>query len=319
MLAQVLLTLLLSNFGWPGPERATAAERERERDTAAQAGQTDQTVPVKKGARLDVNNFAGEVIIKVWNRDAVRVEVDHREGDTIDINASDQVVSIRAGRRNRPPRSLDFTLTIPTWMPINVNGTATDVNIQGAAADIAVETVRGDIIVSGGSGFVRLRSVQGEISLEKARGRIEVRSYNRGIRMADVSGDITAEAINGEVTMARVDSSNVDVSTVNGEISYEGTIKDNGTYRLTTHNGLVDLVMTERTNATMTVRTYNGEFRSSWPIRFADPEARRRTITLGNGSAHVDLETFNGTISLRRPGEARSNRGRDDDRPRRRE
>ena len=282
------------------------------------AGQTtDRTVPVKKGARLDVNNFAGEVSIKVWNRDAVRVEVDHPDGDPVAITTGDQVVTVRAGR-TRGMRSLDYTLTIPSWMSISVNGTATDVTIQGAGGDVAVETVRGDIKVTGGSGFVRLRSVQGEILLEKARGRVEVRSYNRGIRMVDVAGDITAEAINGEVMMERVDSSNVDVSTVNGEISYEGTIKDNGTYRLTTHNGRVDVVMTERTNATVTVRTYNGNFQSSVAMPFADPDARRRTVTLGNGSAHVDLETFNGTIAVRRPGEERGDRGRDNERPRQR-
>jgi DUF4097 and DUF4098 domain-containing protein YvlB len=276
------------------------------------AAQTDQTVSVRKGARLDVSNFAGAVVIKVWDRDAVRVEVEQADGDAIDIRATDQIVTVRAGGRSAA-RVLDYTLTIPSWMPITVSGTATDVSIEGAAADIGVETVRGDIRISGGSGFVRVRSVQGEIVVEKARGRIEARSYNRGIRIADVSGDITAEAINGRITMDRMDSSNVEVSTVNGEISYDGPIKDNGTYRLTTHNGVVDLVMTERTNATLTVRTYNGDFRSSLPIRFSDPEARRRTVTLGNGSAHVDVETFNGLISVRRPTEPRPERDGDRD------
>ena len=36
---------------------------------------TDQTVQVSKGTKLDVNNFAGDVIVKVWDSDAVRVEV----------------------------------------------------------------------------------------------------------------------------------------------------------------------------------------------------------------------------------------------------
>jgi DUF4097 and DUF4098 domain-containing protein YvlB len=276
--------------------------------------QTDQTVPVKRGARLDVDNISGDVVVKVWDRNAVRVEVEHSDRARIEIRATDQVVTVRAGRRTAPG-SLDYALTIPSWMPISVSGITARVTVEGSAADISVETVRGDIKVVGGSGFVRLRSVQGEVSLEKAKGRIEVRSYNRGIRLADVSGDITAEAISGGITMNRMDSANVDVSTVNGGISYEGPIKEKGTYRLTTHKGLVDLVMTERTNATLTVRTYSGDFRSTLPMRFTDRGARRRTVTLGNGSAHVDLETFNGLISLRRPTDPRpvSERGRNRD------
>ena len=40
---------------------------------------TDQTVPVAKGTKLDINNFAGDVSIKVWDKDAVRVEVNHSD------------------------------------------------------------------------------------------------------------------------------------------------------------------------------------------------------------------------------------------------
>jgi hypothetical protein len=43
---------------------------------------------------------------------------------------------------------------------------------------------------------------------------------------------------------------------------------DNGTYRLATHNGVVDIVVTERSHATVAVRTSEGSFRSSLPIRF---------------------------------------------------
>jgi gas vesicle protein len=61
----------------------------------------------------------------------------------------------------------------------------------------------------------------------------------------------------------------------------------------------------DKANALLTVRTYNGGFRSTFPI--GDPEKRNKrfTVTLGNGSAHVELESFGGTISLRRPNDPR--------------
>ena len=46
---------------------------------------TDQTVNVAKGTKLDVNNFAGDVLVKVWDRDAVRVEVTHSDREAVDI------------------------------------------------------------------------------------------------------------------------------------------------------------------------------------------------------------------------------------------
>jgi len=267
----------------------------------------DQTVQVSRGTKLDVNNFAGDVTVKVWDRDAVRVEVNHSDREAVDIKPGDQALTIRSrSLRGGPPRSLDYTITVPKWMAVGVSGTYADVTLDGVGGDVTVDTTRGDIKVVGGSGFISLKSVQGEIALEKAKGRVEIRAVNEGIRLADINADLSAETTNGSIILDRVDSANVDLYTVNGNISYDGPIKDKGLYRLTTHNGMIAVAVPERVNAVLTVRTYNGAFRSTFPIKTDDQNPRKRfTVTLGNGSAHLELESFAGTIALRRPGEPR--------------
>src|SRR5882757_43857 len=228
---------------------------------------TDQTVQVTKGTKLDVNNFAGDVIIKVWNKDAVRVEVNNSDRETVDIKPVEQVLRIRSrSTRGGPPRSLDYTISVPSWMAIAVAGTYADVTMEGVGGDVNVETTHGDIKVRGGSGFVSLKSVQGEITLEKAKGRVEVRAVNESIHLADINGDLSAETTNGSIILDRIDSGNVDLYTVNGNISYDGPVKEKGLYRLTTHNGMIAMAVPERVNATLMVRTYNGGFRSTFPI-----------------------------------------------------
>jgi len=267
---------------------------------------TDQTVQVAKGTKLDINNFAGDVNIKVWDKDAVRVEVNNSDRETVDIKQGDQMLSVRSrSLRGGRPRSLDYTISVPSWMAISVAGTYADVTMEGVGADVSVETTHGDIKVRGGSGFVSLKSVQGEITLEKAKGRIEVRAVNESLHLADISGDLSAESTNGSIILDRIDSGNVDLYTVNGNISYDGAIKDKGLYRLTTHNGLIAMPIAEKANAALTVRTYNGGFRSTFPIGDPDKRNKRFSVTLGNGSAHVELESFGGTIALRRPNDPR--------------
>ena len=91
---------------------------------------TDQTVPVAKGTKLDVNNFAGDVNVKVWDKDAVRVEVNNSDRETVDIKPVDQVLRIRSrSTRGGPPRSLDYTITVPSWMAIAIAGTYADVTL----------------------------------------------------------------------------------------------------------------------------------------------------------------------------------------------
>jgi len=278
--------------------------------------QTDQTVPVQKGTRLDVNNFSGDVKITTWDRDAVRVEADHSDRQSVDVRPGEQRLIIRGNSRNSGMRSIDYAITVPKWMSITVNGNYTDVTMEGVGGDVNVETTRGDINVSGGVGFISLKSVQGSISLSHANGRIDITNVNDDIHVADVSGDLTAGTTNGAITLERVDSSNVDAYTVNDNITYDGPIRDKGVYRLTSHNGAISLAVPDRTNATMSIRTYNGGFRSSFPVKVEDQNSRRRfSMTLGDGSARVEIETFNGSIALRRPGEAppanRRDRGRD--------
>ena len=267
---------------------------------------TDQTVQVAKGTKLDINNFAGDVNIKVWDKDAVRVEVNNSDRETVDIKPVEQSLRIRSrSTRGGPPRSLDYTISVPAWMAITVAGTYADVTIEGVGGDVSVETTHGDVKVRGGSGFVSLKSVQGEITLEKAKGRIEVRAVNESIRLADISGDLSAESTNGSIILDRIDSGNVDLYTVNGNISYDGALKDKGLYRLTTHNGLIAMPIADKANAALTVRTYNGGFRSTFPIGDPEKRTKRFSVTLGNGSAHVELESFGGTIALRRPTDPR--------------
>ena len=193
---------------------------------------TDQTVNVAKGVKLDVNNFAGDVNVKVCGtatRCASRCSTPDRE--VVDIKPGEQTLSVRSaigqGRVRRA--SLDYTITMPKWMAISVSGTyARRVDGRGRRRRDASRRRRGDINVTGGSGVVTLKSIQGEVTLQKAKGRIEVRAVNEGMHLADISGDLSAETTNGSIILDRIDSGNVDLYTVNGNISYDGPIKDKG-------------------------------------------------------------------------------------------
>jgi hypothetical protein len=275
--------------------------------TQARPG-TDQTLPVTKGARLVVNMFAGELTIHSWDRDAIRVRGEHSSRDHIDIRPSDSVVTVKPVSSMGAPRSVDMEITVPTWMKIDVSGTYADVTIDGSQAEISVETVRGDVNVKGGAGFVSLKSVEGLVSLENANGRVNIRSVNEGVSATNVSGDVIAETVNGDVALSRIQSASVDVSTVNGDVSYDGPIKDNGIYQLTTHNGDIIMSVAENVNATISVRTFNGEFVAGFPVKVQDSSGRNKrfNLVIGSGNARVDLESFGGTIELQRPGAARS-------------
>lgn len=262
----------------------------------------DTVIAVQPGTRLDVSNQRGEVVIRAWDRDAVRVRADLSSRQRLDLNRNGTVLLVRPVRTGGGPADADLDIDIPRWMDVALDGTRLDVTITGAGGEISVETVDGEIEVDGGVGLVTLRSVQGEVKLRNARGRIEVNSVNEDIELSDIEGEIQAESTNGSVEIRNARAGAVRALSMNGDIDYDGTLEDRGRYVFTTHNGDVRITVPTGTNATVSVATYQGEFESEFPVRLTGTTRDRQfTFTLGSGTARIELESFNGEIHLVRP------------------
>ena len=128
----------------------------------------------------------------------------------------------------------------------------------------------------------------------------------QGIVARNVDGNITAETVNGSIVMDEVQSSDVEAVTVNGRVTYAGTIRDRGRYRFGSHSGGIEVTIPERANATIAAVTYQGTFSSRFGLpRVADADSsgprRRANFAFGNGSARVEMESFQGNIVLTRP------------------
>jgi hypothetical protein len=264
---------------------------------------TDTTFAVRQGQRLEVSDFGGEVVIKVWRQNSVRVRATHSSRDRVLISTDGATVSI-SGSSRHGPAMVDYEILAPAWIPLSVSGTpSAEVRIEGTEAEVTVETVGGSVYVVGGRGNISLHTVEGEVSLVNASGHIELNSVDGGIELKESSGNVRAETVDGTITLLDIESTDVDASTVDGSIEYDGTIKDGGRYRFQSHDGDVTVSIPERANVTVSVATFSGEFDSAFPVTLKDKTKHRFSFTLGSGSARLELESFGGTIGLRRPGQ----------------
>jgi len=280
--------------------------------------QVDTTLNAVRGQRLAINAYAGEVTVRAWNRNAVRIESDGDQ-DQLEISSSATGISIRTqGGRHGPPEEITLRISAPAWIGLSLAGVNTNAKVEGIRAPISVETVEGEVDVSGGESLISLRSVQGSVRLRGAKGRINVNSVNDDVEVANSSGDIAAQTVNGEILLQGVDASSLDANTVNGDISYSGPIRSSGRYALSTHNGDLTLTVPLGTSAGVTVSTFSGDFESEFPVPLQGTrKGKGFNFTLGSGSAQVTLESFQGTIRLVRPGSeedpARQKRDHDGD------
>lgn len=269
---------------------------------------SEKTVDVSKGTRLVLNNQAGEVVVRSWDQDRVRIQANHGSREQISADIADNTLRIRTTRTgpSRGPGGLvDYQLTVPRWMPVNLSGTYLEATIEGTAAEVTVETVHGNAKVTGGNGNVSLRSVEGVITVDKANGRVQASSVNEGIRITNSQGEITAETTNGDIFIDNAQTSALEAFTVNGEVTFNGTIRDNGVYKLGTHNGDIRVGLGGANNATVFVRTFQGDFAADFPVQLPEGQnarsgSKRFNFTLGSGSARIELQSFGGDIVLAR-------------------
>src|SRR6266566_4159108 len=256
----------------------------------ALAQQTDTTVPVRAGARLEVNNFGGEIAVKTWSKSAVRIAASHSSRDRITIDASDQVVRVKSESRRGPSQVVDYEITVPAAMALALSGVYTDISVEGSQGEITAETV------------------QGTVTLEKARGRIDLSTVNETIKASQISGDISAETVNGDISLVQIESANTEATTVNGDVTYDGTIKDGGRYRFSTHDGDLRVSVPEKANVSVSVAAVNVDYNACFPVQLTGKTKHRFSFTIGSGTARLELESFNGDIGLCRPGQLAKDR-----------
>lgn len=265
--------------------------------------QTDTTVAVSPGARLDVHAMGGTVVVRTWDRNEMRVQAKLGSRDRVEVHTGPAVARVRVKAYRGAPSAVDLEITIPAAMDVDLGGTFLDIDIQGVRGEVTAETVHGNVVLHGGRGAIRLESTQGTVECEEAEGRIEIGTMNGSLRLRNVGGTITGETVNGSITVERANAQSAELVTVNGQVLYDGSVQEGGRYVLNSHNGDITFTVPPSANATMSVSTFSGEFVADFPVTISETSSggKRFSFVLGNGRARVDLESFSGTIHLRRP------------------
>lgn len=275
-----------------------------------QSFDTDTTISVPAGTRLSLENVGGEVTIRGWDRNQVRIQASHSSRTAVGIRLSETVLRL-SPRSSRNMGSMggvvDYVLTVPAAMNIELGGMYADVIIEGTRGEIKVNTVEGNISVKGGGGSLELSTVNGKIDVSGANGRLNLRAVSDDIAVSDVQGEVLAETVSGDVVLARVDGRRVEAQTVSGDVRFDGALRNDGIYSLLTHSGDITVGIPENASVLVQTAVANGDVSASFGLPTSERSSRRRQqFRFGAGTASLELETFSGDINLVRPSEIRT-------------
>jgi DUF4097 and DUF4098 domain-containing protein YvlB len=260
----------------------------------------DTTFSVEPGTSLSVNNERGETVITTWNQDRVRISAEFEDGrGSFSVRDRNGRLEVR-GRSRRGPEEIEFQITVPVWMELDLVSTQGDITVDGSGAELELRTTHGDVDVRGGIGIIEIIATNGDITLEEANGRIVIQTMNGDIEVFDSEGTVSIQTTNGEIALSRTNATSIDVTTMNGDVDYDGLIDPSGTYSFSTHNGDVTIVLDSDANADITVSTVQGSFESDCPVRMSRTRSggRQFDFEIGSGGARVEMESFGGSINV---------------------
>jgi len=268
------------------------------------AQSVDSTFAVHSGARLELQSVSGSVRIRAWSRSQIRVQAES-DGARVDLDGGPDGVSVRAIPR-RGDGDVDFTITVPVGTPLEIHAISADVDAGQVCGSARLGSISGGVTLVCAAGDVEVESVSGDVSATDIRnGHTEISSTSGDVQVRQVQGSLSARSVSGDVSLDRVDGDDVGVETVSGDIGFSGPIHSSGRYRFRSHSGDVTVRVDGDLNASVTVSTFSGDFEPDWPITI-NPGTRGRMhgqdweFTVGNGGARLTLESFSGTIYLRR-------------------
>lgn len=277
---------------------------------SAYAGDVDKTLPWTEGGDIDISITAGQVEIRGWNKNEVKLSGDFsgdddrltfkRSGKNIKLDLEDES---RGWWGNNSGGNVDFTLFAPFESDIDVDGTSLSIEISKINGDIEINSISGRIRYSGQSKRLDVETVSGDIDVEDAGGKIRLRTVSGDIG-ADVSAyTFDAKTVSGDIDgqIGNVESANL--LSVSGDVKVELALADDGRVDGQTVSGNLDLSFDNKVNADFELNTGPGGDISN---RLSDDRAKDDSrwgeeirFTTGNGSGTVDLETMSGTIKVR--------------------
>ena len=266
-----------------------------------------KTLDAASDGQVNVSNISGSVTINGWSRNEVEVTAElgrtveelvfERDGDRITIK-------VKVPRNSGRGIESDLEIQVPEGSSIDVGTVSADIEVEDVRGELKLNTVSGDIETEGGESDISAGAVSGDIEISGQRKEAETRAntVSGDVTLFRVAGTAAAESVSGDVIVDEGSFYRVSLNTVNGEILFQGELRDDGKLKAETVNGSVDLDFAEGVSGRFEVDTFNGDIDNC----FGPKPERTSKYTPGwewshqdsKGDARVTVSTLNGDVTI---------------------
>lgn len=274
---------------------------------AAAQTQVNEQRPLASGGRVEIDNVAGSLDVRGWDRNEVALVGTLGEGQRLDVQSSANRVQLRVVYPRDRHGSSDgarLQLKVPRGADLQANTVSASIDIaEVELARLQAESVSGGLRAAGRARETQLQTVSGGIQSRVATPRLRGSTISGRLSVGEgATRDIGVETVSGRIDVVAAGVSRLRANTVSGAIDVATTgMEPGGGITLETVSGGITLALPRSTSAQLRVNTFSGDIDSDagQVERPRYGPGRSLEATLGGGNGDVTVESHSGSVRVR--------------------
>ncbi len=281
-----------------------------------------KTVAMAKDGTVDLTNVAGDIEVKSWDRDEVKIEAlkvskagtsdkarEDAEKVRIEVEKKNGTVRIKTEypeQRKWRTESLNVSVDYRLWVPVRASVRITNVTgkvaLDGIGGSVKLKLVTGNAEIRKVGGSVDSSVVTGNLTIEEVAGDADLNVTTGDVSAKRMKGAIKVNIVTGKIELVDIsEARTVDGRAVSGSIVYQGKLRPDGRYSLTSFSGDVRISLPSGSAFELEASTFSGDIESDFEIRVSGRMSDKKIEgVVDRGGAILKLSTFSGDIVLKK-------------------
>ncbi|WP_196140569.1 DUF4097 family beta strand repeat-containing protein [Aliikangiella sp. G2MR2-5] len=268
----------------------------------------DKSLDVEANGQVEINNTRGEITVKGWDKNQVRVKGtldDLTEKFIFETSGDKTTIKVKLPR-NTGHRSHDGS-KLEVWLPqsssMSFTGVATDLKVEKVEGGVEINSVSGDLKISQIKKRTYVNNVSGDIDANEIEGKFEISTVSGDLKAKISASQISVSGVSADLDINAASFERVKASTVSGSIKLKGQMLANGEIKMSSVSGDAYYYFTDNFDAKVSLETAPGgrvvnEFNDVEPqTSFIDSQSL--AFTSGEGSGVIRMSTVSGDIGLK--------------------
>jgi hypothetical protein len=200
--------------------------------------------------------------------------------------------------------AVDLDVYVPQGATVWVKTTGASVDIEDVTGGVDVYTISGNVTFAGSPKQLNAESMGGEVSITGESRSIRAKTGKGPITFRGSVEDVNLVTVGGKITVSGPRLRQGHFESVTGDIVFEGSLEPGSWVGFQTHSGRVEMTLPRDAGANCVVTTIEGELQVDFDVPEAlvrdGAQGPEKEFTIGGGGANVKIQTFDGSVAIRR-------------------